>query len=122
MNKEYLVEKIRTQYTEREHSELTALKKLDKKVKTPANAFAYGFGTFSALLLGSGMSLIMTDIGQTLGLATPMAGGLVLGIVGLLTALANYPVYKKILRARRKKYAAEIIRLSDRILQEAQNA
>lgn len=122
MNNEYLVEKIRTQYTEREHSELTALKKLDKTVKAPANAFAYGFGTFSALLLGSGMSLIMTDISQTLGLATPMADGLALGIVGLLMALVNYPVYKIILRARRKKYAAEIITLSDRIMQEAQNA
>lgn len=119
MNKneqEYLVQKIRTQYTEKEHTELDALKTLDRKVKKPANIFAYTFGTVSALIMGSGMSLIMTDIAEMLHINHPMVSGIVIGIVGLAMAIFNYPFYKKFLNARRKKYANEIVALSDRIL------
>lgn len=34
-DKEFLVQKIRTQYTEKEHTQLDELKVLDKKVKSP---------------------------------------------------------------------------------------
>ena len=113
---EYLVQKIRTQYTEKQHTELDELKALDSRVKTPANTFAYIFGSISALITGGGMSLIMTDIGATIGLADPFLPGLVIGIVGMLMAIANYPIYKSILVSRRKKYAQKIIALSDRMI------
>ena len=112
---EYLVQKIRTQYTEKQHTELDELRALDRKVKAPATAFAYAFGTISALVMGSGMSLIMTDVAQTLGIASPMVPGIVIGVVGLAMAIANYPIYKGILTGRRKKYASQIIALSDRL-------
>ena len=112
---EYLVQKIRTQYTEKQHTELDELRALDRKVKAPANTFAYVFGTVSALVMGSGMSLIMTDVAQTLGIASPMVPGIVIGVVGLAMAIANYPIYKGILTSRRKKYASQIIALSDRL-------
>lgn len=113
----YLVQKIRTQYTEKEHTELDALKALDKKVKQPANVLAYVLGSVCALVMGAGMSLIMTDIAQTIGLSAPLVPGLILGIVGMLGAIANYPLYKAVLGNRRKKYAAQIIALSDTIMQ-----
>lgn len=119
MNKteqEFLVEKIRTQYTEKEHTQLDELKKLDTKVKRPANVFAYIFGTVSALIMGSGMSLAMTDIGETLGIANPMVYGIIIGLVGMFMAIINYPIYKGILGSRRKKYANQIIALSDKIM------
>ena len=112
---EYLVQKIRTQYTEKQHTELDELRELDCKVKAPANAFAYVFGILSALIMGCGMSLIMTDIGQTISVASPMTPGIVIGVVGMVMAIANYPIYKGILASRRKKYAQQIIALSDRI-------
>ncbi len=112
---EYLVQKIRTQYTEKQHTELDELRALDRKVKMPANAFAYSFGAVSALIMGSGMSLIMTDIGHTIGMASPMTPGIVIGLVGMVMAIANYPIYKGILTGRRKKYAQQIIALSDRL-------
>lgn len=112
---EYLVQKIRTQYTEKQHTELDELRALDRKVKMPANAFAYSFGAVSALIMGSGMSLIMTDIGQTIGMASPMTPGIVIGLVGMVMAIANYPIYKGILTGRLKKYAQQIIALSDRL-------
>lgn len=119
MNKndqEFLVQKIRTQYTEKGHSRLDALKELDAKVKRPANVFAYIFGGIGAVVMGSGMSLVMSDIGNTLGIENPMVPGVVIGVVGLLMAVINYPVYKRFLASRRKKYAGQIMKLSDEIM------
>ena len=115
-DQEFLVQKIRTQYTEKEHTQLDALKELDAKVKRPANVFAYIFGSVSAIIMGSGMSLVMTDIGSSIGVEDNMAPGIIIGIVGMLMAIINYPLYKKLLASRRKKYADQIMKLSDKIM------
>ncbi len=118
MNKndqEFLVQKIRTQYMEKAPSELDALRELDSKVKRPAYVFAYLFGSISAIIMGAGMSLVMTDIAETVGIQNPMLLGIVIGVAGMAMAIANYPIYKGILGARRKKYADKIIELSDKI-------
>lgn len=119
MNKndhEFLVQKIRTQYTEKEHTELDALMELDCKVKRPANVFAYIFGCVGAIVMGTGMSLVMTDIGTQLGMTESMVPGIVVGVIGLALAVINYPMHKKILGARRKKFADKIIALSDELM------
>ncbi len=114
--KEFLVQKIRTQYTEKEHTEIDSLKELDKKVRRLANTFAYIFGSIAALIMGSGMSLVMTDIGSTIGMEKPMLPGIVIGVIGMFLAIVNCPIYKGILESRRKKYADKIIALSDKIM------
>ncbi|MBP3704052.1 MAG: hypothetical protein J6I98_00830 [Clostridia bacterium] len=121
MNKndqEFIVQKIRTQYTEKESTELDVLRELHAKVKRPANVFAYVFGSISAIIMGSGMSLVMTDIGTTLGMTNTMLPGILIGIVGMFMAIINYPVFKGILGARRRKYADEIIALSNKIMND----
>ena len=118
MNKndqDFLVQKIRTQYTEKEHTDLDALRALDARVKRPANVFAYIFGSVSAIIMGAGMSLVMTDIAETVGIGNPMVYGIIIGIAGMLMAIINYPVYKRIPSLRRKKYAGQIIALSEKI-------
>ncbi len=120
MNKndqDFLVKKIRTQYTEKEHTGLDELKELDTKVKRPANVFAYIFGSISAIIMGSGMSIVMTDIAETVGITNPMLYGIIIGIVGMFMAIINYPIYKGILGSRRKKYADKIIAISDKIME-----
>lgn len=114
--KEFLVQKIRTQYTEKEYTQLDKLKELDAKVKRPANIFGYAFGSISAIIMGGGMSLVMTDIGSVIGMEDAMVPGIIIGIVGLSMAILNYPIYKKILKSRRKKYADEVMKLSDDIM------
>ncbi len=119
MNKndqEFLVQKIRTQYTEKEHTQLDELKALDHKVKKPANVFAYVFGAISAIIMGCGMSLVMTDIGTQIGMTETMIPGIIIGILGLALAIINYPIYKGILASRKKKYADKIIALSDKLM------
>ena len=115
-DQEFLVQKIRTQYTEKQHTELDSLKALDAKVKRPANIFAYTYGSVSAIIMGAGMSLVMTDIGQIIGLASAMVPGIVIGVVGMGMALSTYPIYKKMLNSRKKKYAPEILKLSEKII------
>ena len=119
MNKndqQFMAQKIRTQYMEKTPSELDALRKLDSKVKRPANVFAYTFGSISTIIMGAGMSLVMTDIGAVIGIASALVPGIAIGVVGLGMALLTYPIYKGILNARKKKYGAEILRLSDKIM------
>ena len=115
-DQDFLVQKIRTQYTEKEHTGLDELKELDTKVKRPANVFAYIFGSISTIIMGAGMRLVMTDIGSKIGVADPMILSIVIGVVGMLMANINYPIYKRILGSRRKKYADKIIALSDKII------
>lgn len=115
-DEEFLVQKIRTQYAEKDHTQLDELKKLDAKVKRPANVFAYIFGSIGAIVMGSGMSLVMTDIGSVVGVEDTMTTGIVIGVAGMLMAIINYPIYKWILSSRRKKYADQIMKLSDKIM------
>ena len=115
-DQEFLAQKIRTQYTEKQHTELDELKELDAKVKRPANVFAYTYGFVSAIVMGSGMSLVMTEIGTIIGISNAMVPGVVIGVVGMAMALSTYPIYKKILAARKKKFAPEILALSDKIV------
>ena len=115
-DQEFLVQKIRTQYTEKQHTELDALKELDAKVKRPANVFAYIYGSIGAIVMGAGMSLVMTEIGSMIGLQSSMVPGIAIGVVGMVMALTTYPIYKKILNSRKKRFAPEILKLSDAII------
>lgn len=115
-DQEFLVQKIRTQYTEKEDTGLDELKRLDSKVKRPAHIFGYVFGGAGAIVMGSGMSLVMTDIGERVGIANAMPAGVIIGIAGMCMAAVNYPIYKTILASRRKKYAGRVIAISDRVL------
>ena len=113
MNKndqDFLVQKIRTQYTEKAHTQLDELKELDAKVKRPANIFAYIFGTIGALVLGTGMCLAMKIIGDA------MISGVIIGCVGIAMVSLTYSVHKALLNSRRKNYADRIMSLSEQIM------
>lgn len=117
-DQKFMAQKIRSQYMEKQFTELDALRELDAKVKRPANIFAYVFGSVSALIMGAGMSLTMTDIGSAVGMSDSMAPGIVIGVIGMLLAIINYPLYQKMLASRKQKYAGEILKLSQKIMDE----
>ncbi len=120
---EFMVQKIRTQYMEKDSSQkdLDMLRELDAEVKRPANIFGYTFGSIGAIIMGAGMSLVMTDIGSILGMENTMPVGIVTGVIGMLMAVVNYPIYKNILSSRREKYADRILKLSERIMNREGN-
>lgn len=112
----FLAQKIRSSYAEREHTELDELKAADRKATRPAYIFTYVFGILAALIMGSGMSLVMTEIGAKLGIQNGMVPGIIIGSIGLLMTLINYPIFKRFLAARCKKYEHVIFALSDNII------
>lgn len=117
-DQEFEVQKIRTQYMEKGHTGLDALKELDAEVKRPAIVASCVLGSIGAIVMGSGMSLTMTDIGTTLGMENGMIPGIVIGVIGMAMMIAAYPLHQALLSSRRRKYADEILRLSDQIMGE----
>ena len=76
------------------------------------------FGVIGSLLLGSGMSLIMTDLAAILGMhrTAAMVVGISVGVVGGVLASLAFPIYNAVINKKRKKLAPEIIRLTDELL------
>ncbi len=121
MNKndqQFIAQRIRAQYVEKESTDLHALRALDAKVRRPVNVFSYVFGSIGAIVMGAGMSLVMTEIGAVLGLANAMLPGIVIGVIGLAMTLVNYPIHKKFLGRRKETYSAEILALSDKMIND----
>lgn len=106
------VEQIRQEYMEKKPTKLDELKALDRKVKVPAEIFAYTFGSVGALVLGTGMCLAMEVIGSM------MALGIVIGLVGIGMVSVTYALYQKLLKSRKQKYAKQILELSNALLNE----
>lgn len=114
-DQKFLLEKIRSEYTEqaRTPSALDELRTLDRRVARPATVLAYTLGTVATLVFGTGMCLAMQVIGNA------MLPGIALGLVGLAAVVLNYPLYKKILNARRRAFAPQIMALCEQL--ESQN-
>ena len=108
--------RIAEEYAPKTTTKVVQLKKLDQKVKRPANVFAFTFGTISALIAGTGMSMIMTDFGFS-G-TTGIVLGIILGVIGFIGCSVNYPAYLKILKSRKEKHAFEITELAKEISEE----
>lgn len=62
------------------------------------------------------MCLSMKVIGD--GSTLTMAAGIVVGLAGIAMASVNYPIYKKLLKNGKDKYAADILCLAKEISEE----
>lgn len=114
------IKKIRNKYIEPQQTEDTAtlIKKLDESAYKKPTTAALCVGVIGALVLGTGMSLTMTDIGTKIGLQSnvSMLVGVITGVIGIVAVSLTYPLYSRILKKERKKIAPEIIRLSDELI------
>ncbi len=114
------LKRIREKYTAPTESEdkMARLYRLDASVTNTARAVAIVFGVLGTLILGFGMSLIMTELAEILGFFgnTAMVIGISVGVVGGIIASLAYPIYSAIVKAKRKKLAPEIIRLTDELM------
>ena len=92
------------------------LRKLHGVPGQKAQAASIALGVIGALVMGTGMSLFMTDIAAALG-TLGMVLGILVGIVGMLLVALAYPVYNRVLKSQRARIAPEILRLTDELLQ-----
>ena len=111
-------EAIANEYSPKDDSKVVALRKLDRKAKSTANIFAYTFGIVMSLILGTGMCISMNVIGN--GGTFMTAVGIAVGILGIAGVSLNFPIYKKLLNAGKKKYAFEIMQLAKEISESAE--
>ena len=109
------VEDIRKKYLPKEEDKMERLRKLHAIPTQKAQAASLAVGVIGALIMGTGMSLAMTDIGSVLG-SLAMALGILVGVVGMVLVALAYPLYNRILQSERQKIAPEILRLSDELL------
>ena len=114
------LKKIREKYTQPavEEDKMAKLRRLDASVTGTAQAVAIALGVIGAIILGFGMSLCMTEIGEVLGVYSEMTMllGIIIGVVGGILASLAYPIYNAIVKAKRKKLAPEIIRLTEELM------
>lgn len=114
------IKAIRKKYATPDQTEdkMAQLRRLDATVTKKATTVSLVVGVVGALILGSGMSLAMTDIGKMVGLLEGMAMlmGILIGIVGIVFICVAYPIYNSILKKEREKIAHEIIRLTDELM------
>ena len=109
------VEEIRKKYLPKEEDKMEQLRKLHAIPTQKAQAASLAVGIVGALIMGTGMSLAMTDIGAELG-SLAMVLGIFAGVAGMVLAALAYPAYNRVLRKQREKIAPEILRLSDELL------
>lgn len=114
------IKAIRKKYAAPEETEdkMAKLRRLDASVTQKASIYSLVVGVIGALILGFGMSLAMTDLGEILGSYRGMAMllGIIIGIVGIVLVCVAYPIYNRTVQKEREKIAPEIIRLTDELM------
>lgn len=106
---------IRKKYVVPEKDKLEQLRALDASVEKKAAAVSLSAGVIGTLLMGTGMSLILSELGEVLGSAAfPI--GILIGLAGISILACAYPLYVRTLKKEREKIAPEILRLTDELL------
>ena len=109
------VEAIRKKYLPKEEDKMAQLRRLHSIPTQKAQSASIAIGVLGTLILGTGMSLCMTELGAELGHLAMMIGILV-GILGLVMVALAYPLYNHVLKKERQRIAPEILRLSEELL------
>ena len=109
------IEAIRKKYLPKEEDKMEQLRRLHSIPTQKAQAASIAAGVLGALVLGTGMSLCMTDLGAALE-HLAMGIGILVGLLGLVMVALAYPVYNIVLRKERQRIAPEILRLSEELL------
>ncbi len=113
------IENIRKKYVEDKKpvalDKIEQLRRLDASVTNKATVWSLCVGIISALVMGTGMSLIMTDLGKMIGISNILLPGLALGFLGMFGIIFAYPLYRKILKKEREKAKPLVLKLTDEL-------
>ena len=109
------IEAIRNKYLPAQEDKMERLRKLHAIPTQKAQARSIALGVIGTLILGTGMSLFMTELGAALG-SLAMVLGIAMGLVGMVLVALAYPLYNRVLKKQREKIAPEILRLTEELL------
>ena len=110
------IKNIRKKYLAPEEDKMAQLRKLHHSATQKAQVWALVLGVVGALIMGIGMSLVMTDIGAVVGLNNALIPGILIGVIGMIPVALAYPTYNRVLKKERQRIAPEILRLSDELM------
>lgn len=112
------IENIRSKYLpkeEQEEDKMQTLRRLHNSAGQKALRWAIIWGTIGTLIMGTGMSLVMTELGALFG-KFGLVIGIAIGLVGIVLVALAYPLYNHILKKERARIAPQILRLSEELL------
>lgn len=107
---------IRRQYLSKEEAmtPVERLRELDARVKNLPMIVGLVLGVIGCLLFGLGMSMILVwDI---------VALGVIVAFLGCVPIALAYPAYHRLYEERRQTYAPEILRISEELLGQSNDA
>ena len=112
------IRRIRQKYQVQEEDNMSRLRKLDEAVTQKATVISLVTGIAGMLVMGFGMSLVMTDLGAMLGMHGNIVWilGIVVGVIGIILVASAYPTYSRVLKKERKKEAPEILKLTEELM------
>ena len=114
------IKRIRKKYAEdsarADESSIERLRRLDASVTKKGTTVSLIVGTLGSILMGSGMSLVMTDLGALLPGLLSLFIGIAVGVVGIVGVALAYPIYKAITKKERERIAPEVLRISEELL------
>ncbi len=123
-NEQAELKKIREKYMAdskpREISKIEEIHILDASVTRAATVASLCVGIIGTLVMGFGMSLIMTELKNLLGMnaSSAMAAGICIGIVGMAAVIIAYPLYQLIAKKQRRRVAPKILSLTEELLEK----
>ncbi len=113
------IKKIREKYEapmDNGADKMEQLRRLDAGVAKKGTIASLVIGVIGAIIMGTGMSMVMTNLGDILGMPYAMPIGIVIGVIGMIGVASAYPIYNYITRKERERIAPEIIRLTDELM------
>ena len=113
----YEIERIRDKYTEKKPDDMTRLKALDKESESIATMVSIIAGVVGILIFGTGLSLYLSELGDTLGEAV-LPVSILVGLVGVILMVSAFPLYMHTLKKEREKRKDEILALADELMKK----
>lgn len=112
------IKAIRKKYAAPEEDKMEQLRRLDASVTRKASVWSVTVGIIGALIMGFGMSLVMSELSEILGSYKDLAMviGIMTGLVGISLICCAYPIYNHTIQKERKRIAPEILRLTDDLM------
>ena len=106
------IDSIRRRYVPEEKTEtkMERIRRLDSLVKNTAMIWSLCLGIVGTLIFGLGLTMILEW--------SIFLWGIALMAIGSVSMAVAYPVYKEVLKKYKKRYGAEIVKLSEEILNE----
>lgn len=109
------VEHIRKKYLPKEEDKMEQLRRLHYSASRKARSSSITVGVIGALIMGTGMSLVMTELGNLVG-ELALVAGIAVGLTGMALVACAWPVYKSVLKKERERIAPEVLRLTEELL------